>query len=85
MALLTDQRKVQAWVEVMQQIANNPAVVPADLLDKDSVLAAIEYTDAFVEAQTPAFNAGLPEPFKSTASAKLKGQLFAIVLYKRLV
>ncbi len=56
--------------------------VVADLAH-DSVKAAVDNTDDWIDGNQASFNAALPEPFKSTATLQQKTLLFMYVAMKR--
>jgi len=47
------------------------------------LLAAVEATDAWVDANAAAYNAALPQPARSVLTAKQKARLIAAVVLRR--
>ena len=52
-------------------------------ITKPDLIAAINDTDDWIEANQSAFNTALPEPFKSTATLDQKTLLFCYVAARR--
>ena len=67
----------QAVRDAIMRSRNIGAVTKVDLR------AAIDATDAWIDANAAAFNTALPEPFKSAANAQEKTLLFCFVALKR--
>ena len=76
MAVL-DSTARQAIRDAIMRARNIGAVTKTDLR------AAIDATDAWIDANAAAFNTALPEPFKSAANAQEKTVLFCYVALKR--
>jgi hypothetical protein len=57
--------------------------VLAQTFTKDDLAAAVTAADTWATSAAGAFNAALPDPFKSTATAAQKAILLAYVCLKR--
>jgi CBS-domain-containing membrane protein len=51
--------------------------------DKNDLRAAIDATDDWIDANQASFNAALPQPFRSQATAEQKTLLFCYVAMRR--
>jgi len=69
MALLSTEDRQRIWEETPY--------------NKAALLAAVAATDAWIEANQVSFNAALPNPFRSQASAAQKALLFCAVALMR--
>lgn len=76
MALLDAAAKLDIRA-VLMRLRNVGTVTKPDLL------AAIDSTDGWIDSNQASFNAALPEPFKSAATAQEKTILFCYVAAKR--
>lgn len=52
-------------------------------MSTEDIRAAINAVDDWTESNQASFNTALPEPFKSTATAKQKAQMLSFVALKR--
>lgn len=78
MAVLDAQNRRRTWAHIMRQSgAFPPDVVKGDLR------AALDATDTWIENNQGAFNAALPEPYKTAATAAQKTLLFCYVAMRR--
>lgn len=66
-----------AWMRDLSEARESVAWTKPDLA------AAVAAVDDWVEANTAAFNAALPQPFRSTATPTQKTALLAYVLWRR--
>jgi hypothetical protein len=74
----TPQQAREAWRDMLEADDSLGRV-----LDKPSLQAAVVAADNWATANAASFNAALPEPFKSTATAGQKAELLAFVALKR--
>lgn len=77
MAVLSDEERRRIWAHLMRTAAGAIPVVKADLR------AAVDATDAWIDANQSAYNAALPQPFRGAASLPLKTLLFCYVAMRR--
>lgn len=77
MAVLSDEDRRRTWAQLMRTGVGIPGVVKADLR------AAVDATDAWIEANQAAYNAALPQPFRGAASLDAKTLLFCFVAMRR--
>lgn len=75
---LTPGQLEQVWL----QLVANDATVPR-AFQKPDLRAAAAAADAWATTAAASFNAALPDPFKSNASAAQKAALLAYVCLKR--
>jgi hypothetical protein len=81
MAVMTDSDRVDAMKKFVQKTfveMNNSAKVSTV-----DVKAAVDATDAWIDANQGAYNAALPAPFSTQATTAQKTILFAYVALKR--
>lgn len=81
MAVLADEDRRRTWAHLMRSwaaVLGTPIpVVKADLR------AAVDATDAWIEANQAAFNTALPQPFRGAATTPQKTLLFCYVAMRR--
>lgn len=77
MAVLSDPSRAEVWAGFMRD-----QLCPAPV-EKADMRAAVNATDAWIDGNAAAFNAALPEPFRSEASAQQKLALFLYVAKRR--
>lgn len=77
MAVLSDEDRRRTWAQLMRTGLAIPGVVKADLR------AAVDATDAWIEANQAAYNAALPQPFRGAAGLDEKTLLFCYVAMRR--
>ena len=82
MATLLDGDRGDVWAEIMQELSDKH--FPAGF-NKTDLRAAVDAADQWVSDNESSYNTSLPEPFKSTASAKGKALVLTYVLVKRYV
>ncbi len=75
----------QQRIEVMREWAKREFVEKrmTATLNTNDIKPAIDATDIWIENNQASFNAVLPEPFKSTATAEQKTLMFVYVAMKR--
>lgn len=78
MALLDTTNRARTVAQWMRDNTEACSFTKADLT------AALAATDAWVEANTAAYVAALPQPFRNASSATQKTALFAFVLWRRI-
>jgi hypothetical protein len=81
MAVLTDEEKRKIAKRFVTR-AYKELLDIADL-DADQIIAAIQPTEDWIELNQGLFNAALPLPFRSTATAAQKTLLFTYVAFNR--
>lgn len=80
MAVLSAEERRRIWAHVMRQreiFGNVPNV------DKIELRAAIDATDAWIDANAAAFNTALPTVFRNNANLVQKTLLFCYVAMRR--
>ena len=80
MALLDATDRERIWRGLMRYWSNIWEATP---YNKASLLAAIGATDGWIEANQVSYNAALPNPFKSQATASQKTLLLCAVALMR--
>lgn len=65
------------WRWFMRRNTDSTAYVKADLQ------AAVDATDAWIEANASSFNTALPQPFRGAATTQQKTDLFCYVAQRR--
>lgn len=78
MAVLSDAERKQVAAHMMRLagVVPGPVVVPA-------LIAAVNYTDDWIETNQPSYVTGLPEPYKSNSTTQQKTLLFCYDLMRR--
>jgi len=76
-ALLPDQDRDRIWRWFMRNSSDPFPVTKADLR------AAVNAVDAWIEANSAAFNTALPQPFRGAATATQKTLLLCCVAMRR--
>jgi hypothetical protein len=76
MAVLADEDRRRVWAHVMRR-SGNIAVTKADLR------AAVDATDAWLDANQTSYNAALPLPFRTSANIVQKTVLLCFVAMRR--
>lgn len=74
-AVLSDEERRRVWAHMMRQ-----AAVP---VIKSEFRAAVDATDAWIDANQASFNSGLPQPFRGAADIQTKTLLFCLVAMRR--
>lgn len=74
---LTETELVRVWAHAMRQ------GVEWSGIEKTDLRAAVDATDAWIEANKAAFNAALPQPFRSAADLPSKTLVFCFVAMRR--
>lgn len=77
MAVLTEQGRARVAAQWGRDNETPVAFTKPDLA------AAVAAVDDWVEANTPSFNQALPLPFRTSATAAQKAEIFAYVLWRR--
>jgi len=77
MAAMTDAQQVAAWQQYMQNLTGELACSKAD------ARAALDATDAWVDANWTSFNSALPAAFRQPATRKQKALLLLCVIENR--
>lgn len=81
MAIMTDNDRIAAWAEYVQNLAAEMDMSTGALLTETR--AAIDATDQWVDDNQVSFNTALPEPFRTWATARQKAQLLTLVVLQR--
>lgn len=77
MPVLDSTGRFRLWAHAMR---NWPGAMP---VSKADLLAAVNSTDEWIEANQASFNAALPQPFRGAASAPQKTFLLCMVAMRR--
>ena len=80
MAVLVDADRKEIWALFMSDAGTQRDQLA---LLKTDLRAAIDAADAWVEANSAAYNAALPQPARGALTAKQKAQLLMYVVRKR--
>ena len=80
MAALTNEDRRKLWAEFMRYSSNIREIIG---LDKAELRAAVDATDAWINANQASFNNALPAATKSNLTPKQKVRLFLEVAQKR--
>ncbi len=72
MAVLADADRAKLWTGMMRFLSRDPNTFPYEGLTKADGRAAVNGVDDYVDSIQAAFNAALPEPFKTQAGPDLK-------------
>jgi hypothetical protein len=80
MAVLPDADRIEIWREMMSDLSSRREATP---FLKDELKAAVDAVDQWVSDNQASYNAALPEPFKSAASAAQKALLMQYVVERR--
>jgi hypothetical protein len=81
MALLTDEQRAQVWRGTMRFWSQLRE--PVGAFNKTDLRSAVNATDQWIEDNAASYNAALPEPFRSEATAAQKTLLFCAVAAMR--
>ena len=79
MAAMSDAERFACWAQIMR----NEAAPGGGAITKPDLRAAVNAADDWVDAQTTLYNAVLPNPFKSLATAEEKAMLLMYVVARR--
>ncbi len=71
----------RVWAHVMRSFPPGLGLFPA--VTKPELAAAVAATDDWIEANSAAFNAALPQPFRGAATVPQKVWLLALVAMRR--
>lgn len=77
MAVLDTATRRAIWQRLMAEGKFPPTLLKADLL------AAVNAVDDWVDANAPAYNTALPQPFRGAASPAQKALILAYVALRR--
>lgn len=77
MAVLSDNDRAAAWAELMRRFDGVTSLSKADLR------AAVNAVDDWVDSNSSSFNTALPQPARSTLTAKQKAQVLVYVVTRR--
>jgi hypothetical protein len=82
MAVLSDEERRRTWGHLMRAWSAGPgsASIP---VNKTDLRAAVDATDAWIEANQASFNSALPQPFRGAATAPQKTLMFCYVAMRR--
>ena len=80
MAVLSAEERRRTWLHVMRQRLDFGGVPN---VDKAELRAAIDATDAWIEANASSFNTALPATFRTNATLVQKTLLFCYVAMRR--
>ena len=75
MAVLTDERRREAWAEMMR--LGGVSIAKADLR------AAFDAIDDWLDTNAATINAAIPQPARGSLTASQKALLMALVIRKR--
>jgi hypothetical protein len=81
MAILADADRQQVWKEYQTALGANRDVVGA--LTKHDLKAAVDAIDAWVDANSAAFNTAIPQPARGALTTKQKAGLLTLVVQRR--
>lgn len=81
MAIMTDNDRIAAWAEYVQNLAAEMDMSTGALLTE--VRGAIDAADQWVDDNQVSFNNALPEPFRTWATSRQKAQLLMLVVLRR--
>lgn len=82
MATMTPVQRELAWLRVMRWLAADSIDITDGDIQADA-LAAVNAVDDWVDQNQAAYNAALPEPFKTWATQRQKASLLAWVVQER--
>jgi hypothetical protein len=77
MAVLSDSDRINVWAEFMRNGQGDLGITKADLR------AAVDAIDAWLEANSAAFNSTIPQPARGAMSTRQKAALLKAVVTKR--
>lgn len=77
MAIMSNEERRRCWAQLMRANTEPMGITKADLR------AAVDATDDWIEANSAAFNAALPQPARGALSATQKTLLFVYVAMRR--
>lgn len=80
MAVLSEAERWRIFAQLMRGLPSSLGGWP---VTKAELRAAVDATDAWIDANQAAFNTALPQPFRTAASAELKTYLFCFVAMRR--
>lgn len=78
MAVMGETERARVTAQILRDINTSCSY------SKSAVRDAVDYTDQWIEDNTASWNSGLPNGFRTTASAAQKSFLFAYVLMRRI-
>ena len=81
MATMTDNDRIAAWAEYVQDLSAEIDLSTGTLLTE--VRAAIDAADQWVDDNRASFNGALSEPFQTWATPRQKAQLLMLVVLRR--
>ena len=80
MPTLSNADRAQAWAELMRRESAARNTID---LTKPDLRAALNAVDDWVEANAASFNSALPQPARSSLSARQKAMLLMMVVARR--
>lgn len=80
MPVLPDEERRRVWAHLMRTWDKQLGRIP---VTKPELRAAIDATDAWIEANQGSFNSSLPQPFRGAATTPMKTLLFCFVAMRR--
>jgi hypothetical protein len=83
MAVLTNEQRQELWATYMSSVSGDGEAVGA--FNKNELRTALDAVDDWVNTNQASFNAALPEPFQSEATASQKARLLTGVVGKRFI
>ncbi len=80
MAILSDSDRQEIYADFMRQLSHRRESLD---LKKLELRAAVDATDAWIDANAASFNAALPQPARANLTQKQKVELFLFVATRR--
>jgi len=80
MAVLDENSRKTLWAKFMSDASNSRDSLP---LLKADLRAAVDAIDDWIETNKTAFNSAIPQPSRSSLTAKQKAKLLMIVVAER--
>jgi hypothetical protein len=81
MTTMSEAERVWTWTGLISQMRREVDV--GDPAVRNEILAAVEATDDWVDANQSSYNTALPAAFKTWATPRQKALLLAMVLMRR--
>ena len=80
MAVLPDNKRIQAWTELMQELSADGQEIA---ITKAELRAAVDALDTFLENNAATVNAAIPQPARSGLTTAQKARILAAVVMYR--
>jgi len=80
MPVMDATNRLRTWAQTMRDWPSN---IGTPSVTKQELRAAVDATDAWIEANQASFNAALPQPFRGAATVPQKAFLFCYVAMRR--